>query len=1069
MKKFVTAVMALLLLQSMQPSFSQGREISGKVLDADNKPLANVSVLVQGSKAGTQTNSSGSFSINAATGSTLIFSAVGYEAQRLKIGSSNSVLVKLKEGASVLNEVTVAMDQKRNPRELGYSAQSVGGGTIAETQRENFVNSLQGRVAGLTVTPTTGVAGASSGIVLRGYNSLSGTNQPLFVVDGIVIDNQTLNSNSQSGSGIGLASDGNNRGNDNTNRIADINPNDIENVTVLKGPEATALYGSQAGSGAIIITTKKAKATDGKILLTYDDNFRIQRITRFAQTNNDFSIGSSNNVPSALPLSTSGFSFFGPKWAPNTTFFDNLHHFYKTGFSQTHNLSADFGTKNVAFRATGQYFDDHGVVPDNTYKKYNFKISNTTKIGKYITVTPSVAYTNAENVKPFKGSSSYLLDLYVWPGNNDIGNFEDEQGNKLLTYNANYNGSYDNPLWNAKYNSAGDKLNRWISTLGVDINPLSWLAISGRFGYDTYKDNGYIITNPESYLLASAIGGSLDNYYRTYSGYNHTITATARKKFGDFTTRLLVGTMWQDLETKQFAVYGTNIVDSVGKVDGNMYKSGAIVSSSSFDPYDSSITSVNTRKRLLRNYNGLPNENIFRELAYFAEASIGYKNLAFLTYSHRFESASPLPSANRNYNYPGASLSLILSDIFPALKKGNVLDFAKLRGSLANTARLNDPYSNQSFFVNNFSSTVLPVTYTYGFTNANPYLKPEKQKTYEIGAELRFLGNAISLEAAYYNTLCTNQIAQGYRASYATGFILNTQNAASLRNEGIEATLNITPISRKDFTWDISFNFNHMWSKVLSLPASIDSTKDFYNSDTYISNVRGGLIRGKSTGSITGSTYRRNAAGNILIDPSTGIPLINSGTNSLIADRTPDFTLGTLNTFRYKSWTLSFLWDLKVGGDIYNGTDQYLTGLGKSARTGNRGTPLTINGVLNDGLQDTKTPTKNTLVVTPQFYSAYYTSLPDEEFIQKDVSWFRLRDITLNYTLPAKTMEKIKGIRSLGFFVTGNDLLLITNYYGADPAVNANNPGTGGIGGYGLDLGNTPTPLSVSFGLKASF
>ncbi len=194
MKKFITAVMAFLLLQSMLPSFSQGgREISGKVLDTDNKPLANISVLLQGSKTGTQTNSSGSFTINANTGNTLVFSAVGYEAQRVKVGSSNSVLIQLKEGASVLNEVTVAMDQKRNPRELGYSAQSVGGGVIAETQRENFVNSLQGRVAGLTVTPTTGVAGASSGIVLRGYNSLSGTNQPLFVVDGIVIDNQTLN------------------------------------------------------------------------------------------------------------------------------------------------------------------------------------------------------------------------------------------------------------------------------------------------------------------------------------------------------------------------------------------------------------------------------------------------------------------------------------------------------------------------------------------------------------------------------------------------------------------------------------------------------------------------------------------------------------------------------------------------------------------------------------------------------------------------------------------------------------------------------------------------------------
>ncbi|MEO7046123.1 MAG: TonB-dependent receptor, partial [Ferruginibacter sp.] len=479
-------------------------------------------------------------------------------------------------------------------------------------------------------------------------------------------------------------------------------------------------------------------------------------------------------------------------------------------------------------------------------------------------------------------------------------------------------------------------------------------------------------------------------------------------------------------------------------------------------------TSPNTRRRLLQNYNGKPNLSIFREFAYFGEVSFGYKNYAFLTYSHRFEKASPIPTKNNNYNYPGASLSLIVSDMFPVLKKGNILTYWKLRGSLANTARLNDPYTNQSNFGNNFSSTVLPVTYTYAFTNANPELKPEKQKTYDIGTELRFLKDKLSLEVDYYNTLCTDQIAQGFRASYATGFILNTQNAASLRNQGIEATLIYSPIVKKDFNWTVNFNFSHMWSKVLSLPASIDVLKDFYNSDTYISNARAGLIRGNSTGTITGSTYQRNTNGDILINPSTGYPLIQSG-NSLIADRTPDFTLGTLNSFRYKNWSLSFLWDLKVGGDIYNGTDQLLTKLGKSGRTTDRGTPITIKGVLADGNQNSATPTPNTLAIVPQYLSFYYSQLPDEEFIQKNVNWFRLRDLTLSYTFTQKTMQHIKAIKSLSAFVTGSDLILITNYYGADPAVNANNPGTGGVGGYGLDLGNAPTPLGLSFGLRASF
>ena len=410
-----------------------------------------------------------------------------------------------------------------------------------------------------------------------------------------------------------------------------------------------------------------------------------------------------------------------------------------------------------------------------------------------------------------------------------------------------------------------------------------------------------------------------------------------------------------------------------------------------------------------------------------------------------------------------------MSDIFPILKKGNILDYFKLRASLANTARLNDPYSNQRNFVPNQSSNSYPgTTYTYSFTNNNPDLVPEKQKTYEVGTEMRFLNNRITLEAAYYNTLNTNQISQGFRASYATTAVLNTTNSSSLRNEGVEMTLNLTPVKKKDFNWNINFNFTHNWSKVLTLPESIGQFNDYYNSDTYISNVRGGLIRNNSTGTITGSTYQRNSAGQILISAANGLPLTNGG-NQLIADRNPDFTLGTLNTFKYKSWSLSFLWDLKMGGDIYNGTDQVLTSIGKSTRTANRNNPIIVDGVLNDGLQNTANPTKNTIVVIPYFLSTYYTTLPDEEFIQKDVNWLRLRDVTLTYRLSPKLVKRVKYLKGMSFFITGNDLILSTNYRGADPSINANNPGTLGVGGYGMDLGNTPTPLGLSFGLKASF
>ncbi len=1064
----IKAVWSLLLtlLLSVSVANAQQKLVSGKVVGSDNTPLSNVSVVVKGTRVSTSTDNNGSYSIKVAADQTLSFTMVGYQGKEVKVGDKSNLDVKLTAVDNTLDEVVVtAMDIKRSSRELGYSTQSVGGKDIQATQRDNFINSLQGRVAGITITPTTGAAGASSGIILRGFNTLSGTNQPLFIVDGIILDNSTLNTNSQGGAGIGLASDLPNRNNDYTNRMADINPNDIDNITVLKGPEATALYGSLASNGAIVITTKKSKTTTGKLLVTYDNNFRTQELTRFAEVNNDYGPGGSNGIPTAPP--TAGqFQSFGPVWPGTTKRYDNLNNFYRTGITQTHNIGVEFGTKNIGFRVSGQYLNNEGVIPNNLLKKYNFKISNTTKIGKYISITPSLTFTSSENIKPLKGGAStggFLMSLYSWPANNDMLNFETSNGGKTTLFNASANSDYDNPLWSAYNNYSGDKTKRYVATLGVDINPFSWLSIAGRFGYDTYKTDGYLLQHPQSFALSPATRGSLDNYYRTYKGYNHTITATAKKTIGKFTTRAMVGTMWLDNQMEQYSVKGTQLIDSL--VAGSMYKGGQKITT--LNPTDSSISLPGSRVRLLRNYFGLPNLNILRQLAYFGEVSIGYKNVAFLTYSHRFETASPLPSENRNYNFPGASLSLIVSDILPIIKKGDIVDYLKLRASMANTARLNDPYSNQAVFVNNQNSSVIP-GFTYGFTNANPFLRPERQQTFELGMEARLLKNAITLEGAYYNTLCTDQISQGYRASYATGFILNTTNASSLRNQGVELTLGLNPIRNNDFNWNINFNFNHMWSKVLTLPESIGIYNDYYNSDTYISNVRGGLIRNQPTGTLTGSTYTRNKAGDILINATTGIPLVTAG-NLLIADRTPDFTLGINNSFRYKDFSLSFLWDLRRGGDIYNGTDQALTALGKSARTSDRLTPLVVKGVLSDGLQNTANPTANAIVINPYFLSSYYTSLPDEEFIQKDVNWFRLRDVSINYTLPKNVMNKIKGVKGISFFLTGNDLILITNYHGADPAVNSNNPSTGGVGGYGIDLGSAPTPISFSFGMKANF
>ena len=1066
---FGLSMMLLLLPHAVE---AQERTITGTIVSEDSKtPLAGVTVKVKGSRRITQTDANGKFSIKINPGESLQVTYVGYQTYELKGGGDN-VGISLKTADNTMGEVIVtALDIKRNPRSLGFSAQGVSGKEIAETQRENFLNSLQGRVAGLTINPTNGQAGASSQIVLRGFNSLSLSNQPLFVVDGIILDNSTLNETSNGGSALGLASDRVNRNNDYTNRIADINPNDIESVTVLKGPEATALYGSQASSGAIIITTKKA--TPGKFSLSYDNSFRITEVSRTLDLVDDYGPGTSG-IPQSI-FNTGSGTYFGPKYPAGTPKFNNVNTFFRTGFSQTHNLSADIGYKNIGFKVSGSFFDQKGVIPTNTYRKYNVRVANTTKIGKWIEITPSFQYINSTNDKPLRSAGGYLLSLYAWPRNNDIGKFYDANGDKINILSDPFL-ELDNPLYGVYKNHSNDHTERFIYSGGINLTPFKWLSVNGRFGYDTYHTTGYTFYHPMSFLTSRTLLGSLDNYWRKYEGYNHTITATVKKDYKKFSGRVMVGTMWQDYKTMMFAIYGTNLVDSIGTIGNTagynkLYKNGVIVTDANFSqlvgsPKDSSITRAGSRRRLLRNDKGLYNKFVTRQIAYFGEAALSYNNLVFLSYTHRFESASVFPKDLRDYNYPGFSFSAILSDIIPKMK-GKVINYFKIRASRANTARLANPYSNQSVFVNNFTSSTVGNIYAYGFDNNNALLRPERQKTYEYGAELRLFNSRLNFDFAYYNTLCTEQISNQFRVSYATGFILNTSNAASTRNEGVEMIVDIGAIRKKDLSWNIRFNFNRPWSKVLVLPISIQ--REYYNAETWLyGNARGGIHLNGTTSTISGFHYQRNNTGKILINPATGLPVIES-TFDQIGDRSPDFTLGTLNSFRYRNWSLNFLWDLKVGGDVFNGTDMYLTLQGKSKRTADRERPRVINGVLNDGLQNSSNPTVNTISVVPYFQQGYYTGMPEEEFIEHDVDWFRLRDITLNYTLPDNMLKNIKIFKSLGIFITGTDLVLLTNYRGADPGTSGNTAASNGVGSFGFDYGNLPAPMSLNFGLKATF
>ncbi len=1065
---FLMKVVALLPLLFSMPSYGQNQTVSGTIQDAGTQiPLIGVTVKVVGTNTATQTNNKGAFTIKATKGQTLLISYIGFETKRVSV-TGNSMDVSLKSSVAELDEVVVAMDIKRKSRDLGYSTQVVKGNDLKETQRESFVNGLQGRIAGATITATSGVPGASSTIVLRGYNSLSLNNQPLFVIDGVIRDNSSIDAVSS----VPAAAGQNNTSNDFTNRISDINPNDIESVTVLKGPEATVLYGSAASNGAIVITTKKAKLAAGKKLnIHYDNSFRFQKLQNIPSTFDGFQLGT-NGI-----ASISTFSAFGPAITPGTPFYNNVRNFFKTSFGQTHNISVDFGSAKSSYRASGSFYDQSGVVPNTRLQRTNFRLTNTTKIGKYIDISPSVAYSYSNNNKALKGAGGYLLNLFLWPSTDDAQIFALPNGHKRFILGSNLGvnnpadnaglagiSESDNPFFTAYRNVSNDKTSNYEANLAININPVKWLTIAGRFGINGYSTTSFQYRDPESASQSSlANKGSLDNYWNKLLNYNHTLTVTVKKVFGKFNTRFTAGTRWNQSEFKIYGVSGTQ--DSTRS-------------------FDSSSTGVGTRSRLSRATlygSDQWNQKNNYQIAGFGEATVSYNNVIFLTGSLAFESASVLPAANRNYRYPGGSLSIIMSDIFPKFK-GRIIHYWKLRSSLASTARLPDPYANQSNFVPTVTSANVPVPVQYAFTNANPNLKPETQQTYEIGTELRLFHDLVSIDAAYYNTLALDQIAQGFRASYGTGFVLNTANNSSVRNQGIEVSVNIKAVRKKDFDWDIQFNFNHMWNKVLAIPASIDvSGGDYYDASTWLyNNARGGLRPGYSTGTISSYGYRRQdltptgangvAAnnGNILINATTGLP-VNDAFFRVRADRTVWLSLGTINRFRYKHWNLSFLWDLRVGGDIFNGTNMYLTILGRSTKTADRLTARVVQGIIQNGLENTTTPTTNSILVTPYYQSAYYgaAAMPEEDYMEHDIKAFRLRDLSLSYTLPQNLLAKhFRSFKSLSLFVTCNDLVLFTNYSGADPAANGGNASLRGVGAVGFDYGNIAAPLSFNGGFR---
>jgi TonB-linked SusC/RagA family outer membrane protein len=1016
-RRLVMMLMGTFLVAAQ--ALAQQTPVTGKVTDEQGTPLPAVSVVIKGTTIGTSTNDAGDYSIRATPGQVLQFRRIGALPVERTVSADATMNVQLHRAVTSLNAVVVtALGETAAKRSLGTAQQSVTGAAIAETQRENFVNALQGRVAGVQVASTSGVPGASSSITIRGVSSISGSNQPLMIIDGLPMDNKTLNTGVLASDAPGSLTAFSNRGVDFTNRAADLNPEDIESLTVLKGPEAAALYGIDAANGAIVITTKRGKVGGG---LEYSNSFRMEHVNSRPEIQQTYG-------PSAIGAST--FLYFGAKYADTTTFYDNIAGFFQTAMTQKHNLafSGAAADNRINYRLSTGITRQTGVIPNTNYNRINLTGASQGQVTNWLNADLSMVYSYDTNDQPYKGDNGPLLGLLVWPSTDNASDWLSPAGTRRRLFAA--AAEVDNPYFNVNKNKINSKNNRIIANLGLTFTPFSWGNLKTILGTDSYTNQNLILRHPES-AFGITNNGILDNADDITRNLNAQtlLNFNSRQLTNSISISGLLGNAVSDAKSTTDALKGMDFLD----------------------PNFVSINNTNQRQ----NRTTIAQRRL---VSAFGSATVDFKKLLYVTATGRNDWTSTIPVGKNSFFYPSISSSFIFSDAFPSL--GRFMT-GKLRAAYAEVGKDARPYAYRPSLE---YKTTTNGGYGYGFTGPNLDLKPEFAKSYELGTELSFLNDRLGFDITTYKKQTQDQIVNDIRGSYATGFILFNLNGAVTRNTGLEVSVRGTPVLRDNFSWDVLANFEHARGKVLALPHALPES---YVSDTWLyGNVRNGTAPGLSTMSLTGLFYLRDTVPGrheILIDPTTGLPLRSAAFIDGGYDRQPDYTVGLTNNFKFKRLSLNFLLDFRKGGDVFNATQHFLTVRGLGTNTLDRDVPRVIKGVLRDGNENTDHPTQNTIVVVPSVNTGYYTNMSEELFIEKNINWVRLRDITLSLALPERFAK------NASVYVTGTDLFLITNYTGMDPIVNGNSAAVGGSSGVGIDYGNFPIPRGLNFGLRMGF
>jgi TonB-linked SusC/RagA family outer membrane protein len=1037
----------------VQTAAAQSARITGVVTEKTNgQPIPGVSITVKGTNTGTQTDGNGKFSITAKPNDILKIVSVGYSNQELKVTTANIFNVQLEESSNALSEVVVtALNIPKEKKSLGYSVQELKSKDLSEAKETNLINALSGKVAGVQVTNSQGDMG-SSRIIIRGETSISGYNQPLFVIDGVPVDNtQNL--------GTGGSRDF-------ANTISDINSEDIESMSVLKGPNAAALYGSRAAAGVVLITTKKGKNSQG-LGISVNSNATFSTLLTIPDYQNSYGQGA-NGQFSYTDGKGGGINdgvdeSWGPRLdgrlipqfnsngipVPFIAHPNNVRDFFNTGRTLNNGIAISGSGDKYDLRFSYNNLDQTGVIPNSSQSKNSFLLSATYKITPKLTFNALANYVNssAANLPGSGGkrASSTMLQ-FTWFGRqvdiDKLKTYKDANGN-----NINWNNSYySNPYFVAYENTVGQVRNRLIGSAELNYKIIDGLSANFRTGNDYYTDRRKIKI---AYGTNGTPFGSYEEDAYTFSENNTEGRLDFNKKLNaDFNLDLLLG---GNIRTTTF--------------ENNNQKAPKLA--------------VNNLYTLSNSRDPLISSNIYskqRVYSTFSSAQLGFRNYAYLNLTARNDWSSTLPPENRSYFYPSVNASLILTEAFDI--KSDVLTFAKLRGGWSKVGKDADPYQlfNTYAFTAPFDSNPQQ---NLNKTDLNPDLKPETTNSTEAGFELGFFKNSIRFDLSVYNTNSYDQILS-LDVSPATGYLKKLVNGGTINNKGIEAQLGITPVKTKNFTWDIHVNYSRNRSKVKELYQNLKSYE--LGSDGSVQIL---ATVGQPYGTIFGTAYERNAAGDIVVG-ADGTPQA-SATKKILGKYTPDWLGGITNSFTYKRISLSVLVDAHIGGQIYSGTNStgtytgvlastlpgrgaenggisyYLNANGKAVQAGAgvpAGATLYDDGMIFKGFLADGTP-NNTIIPASQYYKSFNNI--DEASVYS-ATYIKLREIKLGYTLPAQWIKSI-GLQSATISAVGRNLFILhKNVPNIDPE-SAFNTGNG----QGLEDLGLPTVRTIGFNLNFKF